>query len=133
MLMDWISGEYIDVILFYLPPGIMPLAAAKLTYHPRLLYYIKAASTAVLKIPRPRSNAYLSVQNRYPIGLPPIHICSMMDRNKTTISWLETAMQRRGCDLRSHHDRHARKGIHKRCKVWLKQHICLRKENEESW
>ena len=31
-----------------------PLAATKLTYRRRLLYYLKAASTAVLEIPRPR-------------------------------------------------------------------------------
>ena len=42
-------------------------------------------------------------------------------------------MQRRGRDPRSHRDRHARKGIQKRCKVWLEQHISLQKENEESW
>ena len=109
----------------------MPLAAAKLTYRPRLLYYLKAVSTTVLEIPRPRPNAYPSLQKRYSVGLPPIYICSRMDPNKTTISWLKTAMQRRGREPRSHRIRRARKGIQKRCKVWLEQHICLRKENEE--
>ena len=74
IFVDQTSGEYIAVILFYLPPGIMPLAAAKLTYRTRLLYYLKTASTAILEIPRPHPNAYPSLQNQYPIGLPPIHI-----------------------------------------------------------
>ena len=33
---------------------------------------------------------------------------------QTTISWLETAIQRCGCDLRSHRDLYARKGVRKR-------------------